>query len=231
METVTTEKSIRDPINPYRSPGRQPYKLAQILQMHRRSHALMSIALTFAVHTTAVSALLWMEQEKEATRPPQAITVGLVAPPKPVQPAPPPPRPKKVVKQVVIPQEPTPVPEPVPQIEPSVMPQEVLPPLEPEPVEELPTTPPLYTADYLNNPIPPYPIQAKRAGIEGIVLVRVLVSPSGLPQKVEVCRTSGYTVLDEAALKAVKNWTFIPARQGKEPITSSAEVPIRFQLN
>jgi protein TonB len=207
----------------------------------RRNGLLLAAAVvTVAVHT-AMAFLLWMDQEKEVVRPPEAITVRIVVPPKPVQPVPP--RPKPVVKEMAIPQEvpkdPVSIPEPEPQIKSYEIPEETPPspesgPVEEQtiiPMEEPPITPPLYNADYLNNPVPPYPMQAKRSGIEGVVVVRVLVSPSGLPEKVELYRTSGYTMLDEAALKAVKTWTFIPARQGNEPIAAAVDIPIRFHLN
>jgi len=95
---------------------------------------------------------------------------------------------------------------------------------------ELPVEPPEYNAAHLHNPPPPYPPIAKRLKIEGTVLVRVLVSPAGLPQQIELAHTSGASVLDEAALKAVRNWAFLPARKGTEPIAAWVEIPIDFHL-
>ena len=42
--------------------------------------------------------------------------------------------------------------------------------------------------------------------------------------------SSGASLLDEAAIKAVQGWTFVPARRGDSPIPHPVEVPIRFQL-
>ncbi len=85
-------------------------------------------------------------------------------------------------------------------------------------------------AAYLNNPRPIYPFAARRLGVEGTVVLRVHVSAGGAPQQVQLFRSSGSALLDEAALKAVKGWTFVPAREGTTPISHWVEVPINFQL-
>lgn len=92
-------------------------------------------------------------------------------------------------------------------------------------------TPPSYTADYLRNPLPEYPLSARRLGQEGVVLLRVKVDPAGVPAEVHLAKSSGVASLDEAALKAVRGWTFVPARQGQEPVAAWVEVPIRFRLS
>jgi len=58
----------------------------------------------------------------------------------------------------------------------------------------------------------------------------VQVSAKGLPEQVVVTQTSGQTVLDEAALRAVQGWSFVPARRGDKPIAHEVAVPVRFQL-
>jgi protein TonB len=94
----------------------------------------------------------------------------------------------------------------------------------------LETTPPSYTADYLRNPPPEYPLSARRLGQEGWVVLRVKVDPSGAPAEVHLAQSSGVISLDQAALEAVRHWTFVPARRGGEVVTAWVEVPIRFQL-
>lgn len=91
-------------------------------------------------------------------------------------------------------------------------------------------TPPSYTADYLRNPPPEYPLSARRLGQEGWVVLRVKVDPSGAPAEVHLARSSGVISLDRAALEAVRRWTFVPARRGEEAVAAWVEVPIRFQL-
>ena len=90
--------------------------------------------------------------------------------------------------------------------------------------------PPHFDVAYLNNPRPAYPPIARKLGIEGVVLLRVDVSARGMPEKIVIAQTSNSSLLDEAAMKAVQGWTFVPARRGDAPIAHPVEVPIRFQL-
>lgn len=90
--------------------------------------------------------------------------------------------------------------------------------------------PPHFNVAYLNNPRPAYPPLARKLGLEGLVVLRVQVGVAGAPEQVAVARTSGAPVLDEAALKAVQGWMFVPARRGDTPVAHAVDVPIRFQL-
>ena len=81
-----------------------------------------------------------------------------------------------------------------------------------------------------NNPRPEYPRAAREAGWEGTTVLQVSVLPDGRAGSVTLHRTSGYAVLDEAALTAIKAWRFIPAMDGNFPIKSVVRLPIRFDL-
>jgi len=96
--------------------------------------------------------------------------------------------------------------------------------------QNMPIELPHFDVAYLNNPRPAYPAMARKLGIEGVVLLRVDVSARGTPEKIVVAQTSGASMLDEAAMKAVQGWTFVPARRGDAAIAHPVEVPIRFQL-
>jgi TonB family protein len=85
--------------------------------------------------------------------------------------------------------------------------------------------------DYKVNPKPRYPMLARRKGYEGAVFLKVFVLENGTVAKVELEKSSGYEILDESALKAVKEWFFIPGKKNGEPIRSWVIVPIKFQLN
>lgn len=98
------------------------------------------------------------------------------------------------------------------------------------PVAGVAATPPAFNAAYLRNPAPRYPLAARRAGEEGTVTLRVLVTRDGLPARVDVEKTSGSVHLDNAALEAVKAWRFVPARRGEETLESWVLVPIVFRL-
>lgn len=93
-----------------------------------------------------------------------------------------------------------------------------------------PVTPPRFDADYLNNPPPEYPFLARRNGEQGAVVLRVHVTPAGLPDQVEVHRSSGSVRLDRAAQETVWRWKFIAARQGDQAVAAWVLVPIRFSL-
>jgi protein TonB len=85
-------------------------------------------------------------------------------------------------------------------------------------------------ANYQKNPRPPYPALAVRKGWEGQTVLRVQVLPNGRPGTISVQTSSGRDVLDEAAIEAVKGWTFVPATQGGLAITGWVNVPIVFRL-
>ena len=89
---------------------------------------------------------------------------------------------------------------------------------------------PSFSAAYLRNPAPRYPVAARRAGEQGTVTLRVLVTRDGRPARVDIEKTSGSAHLDAAALEAVKDWQFVPARQGQDTIESWVLVPIVFRL-
>jgi protein TonB len=83
---------------------------------------------------------------------------------------------------------------------------------------------------YMTNPKPVYPPEARRRKQQGLVILNVFITNEGRPQRVEVAQSSGYALLDEAALTAIKQWRFTPARIGNITVSSQVEVPIRFRL-
>lgn len=86
------------------------------------------------------------------------------------------------------------------------------------------------TPIYRINPEPAYPPSARRRGQQGLVLLTVHVTAQGWAASVEVKRSCGFAVLDEAALRAVRNWEFEPARIDSLAVDSEIEVPLRFKL-
>ncbi len=83
---------------------------------------------------------------------------------------------------------------------------------------------------YMKNPPPTYPQTALERGQQGLVLLSTEIDPSGRAKKVEIKQSSGFRLLDEAALKAVKKWKFEPAKFGTMAVESKADIPIRFVL-
>lgn len=79
--------------------------------------------------------------------------------------------------------------------------------------------------------VPPvYPDLAKRAGIEGTVYVKILVSKEGKPIKAVVVKSDS-EVFDQPAVDAAMKFVFTPAIQHKAPVMVWVVVPFRFRLN
>lgn len=133
-----------------------------------------------------------------------------------------------------------PVPEekpvPLPELAEAIPVQQAEVPDPPKEVQEPAVSDPLKGAlleakpDYLRNPAPVYPREARRKGWEGLVLLNVAVNREGISLSVSVEQSSGHAVLDEAAAKAVRAWQFLPARIGDVPVEASVRVPVRFEL-
>lgn len=98
------------------------------------------------------------------------------------------------------------------------------------PAVALPVSPPSFGAAYLNNPPPAYPMMSRRLKEQGVTLLRVEVSREGRPQQVIVERSSGSSRLDNAASVAVRDWRFVPAREGDTAVAGWVTVPINWKL-
>jgi len=83
---------------------------------------------------------------------------------------------------------------------------------------------------YHENPKPHYPLIARMRGYCGLVILNVEVMANGMVGRIELRKSSGYSILDSSAIKAVKKWRFIPGRKGNTPISMWVEIPIRFEL-
>jgi protein TonB len=78
---------------------------------------------------------------------------------------------------------------------------------------------------------PPYPPSSLRAREQGIVLLRVLVDENGMPQKVEIARSSGHSRLDASARDSVAKARFRPVMRGGKAVPVWGIVPIAFRLD
>ncbi|MBA4396648.1 MAG: hypothetical protein C0394_04600 [Syntrophus sp. (in: bacteria)] len=84
---------------------------------------------------------------------------------------------------------------------------------------------------YLNAARPAYPLIARMRGYEGMVLLAVEVLTDGRAGDVRIKKSSGYALLDQSALNAVRAWRFEPARKADTPLTMTVDIPIRFALH
>lgn len=80
------------------------------------------------------------------------------------------------------------------------------------------------------NPIPSYPPAARRRGIEGTVLLLAQISADGRALAVEITRSSGSSLLDEAARKTIARWHFHPALRNGAAVAGSVTIPVQFSL-
>lgn len=194
----------------------------------------------------------WTKVEVDMLRPPPPPPPQAAVPP-PEPPKPPPVKPKAAPKPAAVtkpePEKPAPPPPAPPPDTGSSLPSDpdgelyagsgglgVVPPAPPPPKPAPPPPPPAPIiqakegANYLKNPRPPYPSRALREGWEGTTVLKVQVSPAGKPGVIQIYKSSGRSVLDEAAQDAVKAWTFTAATQGGAPISGWVTVPIVFKL-
>jgi len=83
---------------------------------------------------------------------------------------------------------------------------------------------------YRANPSPEYPAIARRRGYEGTVLVEVLVNRDGRVEDLRLSQSSGYSVLDQAAMNSMRGWLFEPATINDKKVEMWVKVPVRFHL-
>ena len=78
---------------------------------------------------------------------------------------------------------------------------------------------------------PVYPELARQAGMEGTVLLSVLVGADGAPIEVSVLRSDVTPAMEKAAIAAAKLFEFRPATQNTVPVRARISIPITFRLN
>lgn len=83
---------------------------------------------------------------------------------------------------------------------------------------------------YKENPLPHYPRVARRRGYEGKTVLRVEVLESGKVGRIEIADSSGFEILDKAALASVRGWTFLPGTRNGKKTKQWVIVPVRFSL-
>jgi periplasmic protein TonB len=78
---------------------------------------------------------------------------------------------------------------------------------------------------------PTYPAAARKRGDRGVVHVRALVKKDGTPIEVSVPSGQGISLeLDKAAVDAVRQWTFVPAKSKGKPVAVWIVIPVNFRL-
>ena len=195
-----------------------PYLIASLL-LHvfvlvQRSPASDVPTLALSMQPKQLSLTLRPKQRQVLAPTPEEPPVE-VKPPEPPKPKP---RPKKVAKKKSPPKkklEPLP---PPPQQQQSYVSDA---PLKPRMVER---------TEYLSNPPPRYPKQARRRKLQGTVTVLVDVDERGVATKIVIQSSSGHKILDREAERAVRNWRFVPAKRDGRAVVSKVLVPVEFKL-
>ena len=75
---------------------------------------------------------------------------------------------------------------------------------------------------------PTYPMEAARAGASGTAVVHVEVDAAGNVVDVSVDTSSGHAMLDAAAVKAARGWTYGPALQDGQAAPGVVRIPVQF---
>ncbi len=81
----------------------------------------------------------------------------------------------------------------------------------------------------LHSPDPKYSKQARKAHLEGTVVLGVTVGVNGDPSRISVVQSLGMG-LDEEAVKAVEKWKFEPATYQGRAVPVAITIEINFRL-
>jgi periplasmic protein TonB len=200
-----------------------------------------SLIIFYAV-ALAFHAAVFVWLKPPAPRPPKVLNetyvdVELATPPAPEPPKPqPPPVPQPKV-ETPPPQKPAPTPEPAPKPAEMTVPApkpEPPPPIAQPVVIPQPKSPEKYVSitepKYARRVQAVYPGEAQRRHQQGSVTVMIYINDSGVLDKVEIVKSSGYPLLDAAAVKAVKQSEFSAALVDAIQVGSRAEQTFTFEL-
>jgi protein TonB len=88
------------------------------------------------------------------------------------------------------------------------------------------------TSPRLIRQVPPqYTSEAMRARIQGVALIRCIVRTTGTPTDCEISRSLDSTFgLDQEALKAARQWQFLPGTSGGERVNAPVVIEMTFSL-
>jgi periplasmic protein TonB len=76
---------------------------------------------------------------------------------------------------------------------------------------------------------PTYPPDALHARIQGAVVLALIVTSDGIPADIRVIQSLAPD-LDEAAVRAVREWRFNPGRRGSTPVNVAVTIVLDFSI-
>jgi TonB family protein len=136
---------------------------------------------------------------------------------------------------------PTAVPPPAPPTpaSPDPFPAAIPLPAEPEPTKPAELTEPDDAVHRVGNGVtaplllqktePVYSEEARKARLQGTVVLYVQIAPTGKAVNIRVLRSLGMG-LDEKAIEAIRKWTFKPGTKGGKPVTVEGQIEVNFRL-
>ncbi len=75
-----------------------------------------------------------------------------------------------------------------------------------------------------------YPDEARWMGLEGRVILGILIDQNGSVEQVRIIKSSSSAVLDSAALKTARTFVFSPAYRGDKPVKIWVNMPVEFKF-
>jgi protein TonB len=131
---------------------------------------------------------------------------------------------------------------PAPELPPNAM--EAVPQTAPTQVTHTPALPPTRDTALAVEPVitapqidprrglsePMYPAESIRAGHTGTVVLSIYVLKDGRIGDIRLDASSGYSKLDEAAIREARRWRLKPGMRDGVPVAMWKQIPITFQL-
>ncbi|WP_412067148.1 energy transducer TonB [Rubrivirga sp. IMCC43871] len=211
---------------------------------------LASLGLVIAAFTVPLDGgetVVMMDDSQEIIELEDIEQTQQIQPPPPPPPAPPPPQEvpddveieEEILEDVELDLDDVPPPPPAPPAPPPPAPDAPPPPPPPPPPEPEPTEPEIFEVAEVQPVLQggiedlqrrvEYPEFARRAGIEGQVVVQFVVDERGNVVDPVAVRSPN-ELLSEAAIKAVRESRFTPGQQRGRPVKVRFAVPVTFRL-
>jgi len=103
------------------------------------------------------------------------------------------------------------------------------PPPKPAPSTRPPRVSHMMEGNLIRRVQPDYPLLAKQARIQGVVVLRAVIGRGGRIENLQVL--SGHPMLVQAALEAVRQWRYRPYILNDEPVEVETQITINFTLS
>ena len=78
---------------------------------------------------------------------------------------------------------------------------------------------------------PVYPQSAQARGIEGFVVLEVVISENGQVLETKIINAEPQGLFDQVAVEAIRKWSFEPGRQNGKTVVSRIKQKVNFELN